>query len=194
MNEQSTNSALLNSFKSKGETIPGLDIDSLFEKFILPELKKSNKQLNDYINSIPTEEERNKFIEKKKDEFKIFIKEQIDIIKNEFSFIIKNTPKLIELIQNTTITSTAALTTISTTAALVPTGPAAAAALLAQFIPEFKSKKSSLELLLDNLNQSAIKLIVAADKIYFPLPSIVTGYLNTLNTLGGMIEKIPIPE
>lgn len=200
---QSTNEKLLKSVESfKDPKSQLVSEDEAFDLFILPALKKSNSDIDTYLkyleDTAPNKEEAKKAIKKWKDEqkkaMKQFIKDQLDIMSTEFSYIITNTPRLVESITTVSIISTASVATVASTAALLPTGPAAAAAQLAQYIPDIKEKISNLRRISDSLKISCSKFIIAADKIYFPLPQIVNDYIITLNEINSVIDAIPIPS
>lgn len=200
---QSANAELLSIIdKFKDPKSQLLSFDTAFDTFVLPALKAANPDIEKYLKyleySAPSKAEAKAAIKKWTDEQKNamsqFIKEQLDIISREFSYIMTNTPRLVDDITTVTIVSTAAVATVAATATLLPAGPAAAAAQLAQFIPDIKSKISNLHQVSDSLKISASNFVTAANKIYFPLPPLVNQYIITLSTLDGLISAIPIPS
>lgn len=179
---------------------PGLSEEEIFKNVMLPAIEKANPDLAEYFDylrsakDIDGEAEIKKWIDQKKKELIPFIKEKIEVIKNEIGFITTNTPRLIETIGFTIVTSVASLVTIASTAPLLPSGPATAAAMLAQTIPDLKSKMGSLKGQSDALKKSCFNLLDAAEKIYFPLPAPITTAIGVIGTLDALIDKIPIPS
>jgi hypothetical protein len=178
-----------------------LSVDTAFDTFLFPAILEAYPDLKAYVTdlekSAPTKEEAKAkvkaFMDEKKKELMPFIKENLDIMSNEFSYINANTPRLTEAISTVIVISTAAVATVAATVPLLPAGPAAAAAQLAQYIPDIKQKVSNLHQISDSLKVSANKLASAANKIYFPLPPVVSAYISTISGFDALISAIPIP-
>ena len=170
----STNQHLLDSLP-KPPSIPGLSVDSLFEPIILPNLIQEDAALTNHfkeLNKPKNIAEKKIFIKKLKNQMSKFIETEIKVMSYEFLYMSVNVPILTTLLASYSAIYASGISVnaadAASAASILPTGSALPPVALryAKFNLEMAERKSKLEFMSSNLENSAAKFIEAADKIY----------------------------